>query len=52
MVIKVPSKRYSDHGFMETPQFWEDMIEVGMKIALTPLAEREQKMVLYLQQIN
>ena len=37
---------------METPQFWEDMIEVGMKIALTPLAEREQKMVLYLQQIN
>jgi hypothetical protein len=38
MVNKVSLKKYCDHGFMETPQFWDDLIEVGGKIAQTPLA--------------
>lgn len=39
-VSRIAHKRYCDHGFMETPQFWEDLIEVGSKIARTPVGDR------------
>lgn len=49
---KVARKRYCDHGFMETPQFWDDLIEVGNKIGKTPVGERDDKIVEYLQEVN
>lgn len=34
---KVLRKRYCEHGFMETPQFWDDLIEIGNRVGRIPL---------------
>jgi hypothetical protein len=35
-IRKVVKKKYCENGFMETPQFWEDLLEVGNVISLIP----------------
>jgi hypothetical protein len=37
IIHKVTKKKYCEHGFMETPQFWEDLIEIGNKISKIPV---------------
>ncbi len=37
LAAKVIMKRYCEHGFMETPQFWDDLIEIGNQIGRVPL---------------
>lgn len=48
----VSRKKYCDHGFMETPQFWDDLVEVGNRVAKVPLPERNQQLTEALQEIN
>lgn len=52
-LIKAPNrKKYCQHGFMETPQFWEDLIEVGNRISKVPVGERNDKLLEYIQEVN
>ena len=37
---------------METPQFWDDLVEVGNRIAKVALPERNQQLTEALQEIN
>jgi phosphatidylinositol 4-kinase B len=37
---------------METPQFWDDLIEVGNMISKEIVGERNNKLTEYLQEIN
>jgi hypothetical protein len=30
---RIVKKRFCEHGFMETPQLWEDLVEIGNKIS-------------------
>lgn len=37
---------------METPQFWDDLVEIGNHIAKVPPLERNDKLTEALQEIN
>lgn len=49
---KVLRKQYCEHGFMETPQFWDDLIEIGSRIGHIHLGQRESKLLESLQEVN
>ena len=36
-VPKVVKRKYCAHGFMETPQLWDDLLEIGVQICLKPI---------------
>lgn len=43
-IPKVKRKCYCDHGFKETPKFWEDMLEIGTQVCKVVNDERGRRL--------
>lgn len=41
-IRQVKRKAYCEHGFMETPKFWDDLLEIGSKVCKAPVDSRNR----------
>jgi hypothetical protein len=51
-ISKVRRKCYCEHGFMETPTFWDDMLNIGSQVCKVPLDRRNRKLSKCLMEMN
>ena len=51
-IPKVKRKSYCEHGFMETPMFWDDLLEIGNQVVKVPNDERGRKLEYCIKEVN
>ena len=51
-VKRAYDRRSCDNGFMETPQFWDNLIEIGNKIGRISAYERDERLSEALMEVN